>query len=85
MDNSSFGFVRRKIGHSTSDADEDNADTDTDTLAEEPNNKYIHYRWKSVWRQPTQDPQKKWVKETAKGQRTTLNNYASVLDALRAL
>jgi len=73
--------VRHKIRRDTSDSEDDDDDDE-----EQDNNKSTHHRWKSIWRQPgTQDPPKKWVKETAKGQRTTVKDYAKILNILRAL
>jgi len=82
--------VRHKIRHDTSDSEEE--DDDDDATEEQDNKSSTHHRWKSIWRQPasvTQDPHifspKKWVKETAKGQRTTVMDYAKILNILRAL
>ena len=77
--------MRHKIRHDTSDS-EDEDDDDDDTTLEEENNESTHHRWKPIWLQPiTQDPPKKWVTETAKGQRTTVKDYSSILNILRAL
>jgi hypothetical protein len=77
--------VRHKIRHDTrpSDTEDEDEDDDTDTLSEEQDIKFAHHRWKRIWRQ--QDPPKKWVKETAKGHRTTVKDYANILHILRAL
>jgi hypothetical protein len=79
--------VRPKIRCATSDLDDDHDTLDHDMKEQKKKEEKesTHHRWKSIWRQPNQGPPKKWVKETAKNQRTTMQDYAKIIDLLRGL